>query len=307
MRRNKKKGITLIEVIISIAILAVVIVPLSAMTITTNRKSEVSEERQKAATVGQQYLEEITAYSSTGITLDADDKFALLDNNANEKKLVATRNALGIVTSLNSNFNLRSDNPDTPYNVEIDLQRDANASYKQQDTITNETLDDDCDYVIKLCNNNVIEVNGISYSFSRSNYIMEINEDMELTINDDPSGTSASFIPRYPGNIKNKIKFKYDNGYDYNLNPIRYFEINSTYRDHDISIEKTFNRDELAGGNRLVDFNVESAYTTISVKNNVFTETNVREGDLYKINVIVRNEKGDTLFEGSSATNILIR
>lgn len=57
--RKSKKGLTLIEVIISLAILGIIITPIYTMTINTVKINKVSEDKQEALAIAQEYMEYI--------------------------------------------------------------------------------------------------------------------------------------------------------------------------------------------------------------------------------------------------------
>ena len=80
MKKNKfksKKGMTLIEVIISVTLLSILIVPISSVVISSLKNSKNGEYRQKASYIGQKVIEELKAYDY--IKLDSDRSFKLLD------------------------------------------------------------------------------------------------------------------------------------------------------------------------------------------------------------------------------------
>ncbi len=73
MKNNKvkaKKGMTLIEVIISVALLSILIVPLLGLVMSSLKNNISAEYRQKASYIGQKVLEELKAYDK--ITLKND-------------------------------------------------------------------------------------------------------------------------------------------------------------------------------------------------------------------------------------------
>lgn len=71
-----KKGFTLIEILISISILFIIIIPLSNLIISSTKMSKSGEEKQQAVTIAQQIIEEIkgipdfNSFSTYGITLN---------------------------------------------------------------------------------------------------------------------------------------------------------------------------------------------------------------------------------------------
>lgn len=58
---NKSKGLTLIEIIISLAILAILLVPISNLVIASTKINKDGENKQKAVTIAEQMIEEIKA------------------------------------------------------------------------------------------------------------------------------------------------------------------------------------------------------------------------------------------------------
>ncbi|GCD12276.1 type IV pilus modification PilV family protein [Clostridium tagluense] len=90
MKFKKNKGITLIEVIISLAILGIIITPILSMTLTTVKISKSSEDKVFATSLAQQCTEYI---KSEDIKLLDFLKIGLVENNDNElKKLMKNDN-----------------------------------------------------------------------------------------------------------------------------------------------------------------------------------------------------------------------
>ena len=61
---NKKKGITLIEVIISVALIAILLIPLTNLVMTSIKKNKSAENKQEATNLGQKVVEELKAQDS---------------------------------------------------------------------------------------------------------------------------------------------------------------------------------------------------------------------------------------------------
>ncbi len=61
---NKKKGITLIEVIISVALIAILLIPLTNLVMTSIKKNKKAENKQEATNLGQKIVEELKAQDS---------------------------------------------------------------------------------------------------------------------------------------------------------------------------------------------------------------------------------------------------
>lgn len=58
---NKRKGITLIEVIISVALIAILLIPLTNLVMTSIKKNKKAEVKQEATNLGQKIVEELKA------------------------------------------------------------------------------------------------------------------------------------------------------------------------------------------------------------------------------------------------------
>lgn len=61
---NKKKGITLIEVIISVALIAILLIPLTNLVMTSIKRNKSAENKQEATNLGQKVVEELKAQDS---------------------------------------------------------------------------------------------------------------------------------------------------------------------------------------------------------------------------------------------------
>ena len=58
---NKRKGITLIEVIISVALIAILLIPLTNLVMTSIKRNKKAEVKQEATNLGQKIVEELKA------------------------------------------------------------------------------------------------------------------------------------------------------------------------------------------------------------------------------------------------------
>ena len=94
MKKNKaKKGITLIEVIISVTLLSILIIPLSTIVIKSLNNKEEASDRQKATYIGQKILEELKAYDVITLKEDSNTKyFNLLDGLDSDKEIKGVEN-----------------------------------------------------------------------------------------------------------------------------------------------------------------------------------------------------------------------
>lgn len=72
--KNKEKGFTLIEVLISLAILAMVIVPMLSMVLGSVKTNKAGEDKEKALYVAQEYVEKFKNADSFSVGADSDFK-----------------------------------------------------------------------------------------------------------------------------------------------------------------------------------------------------------------------------------------
>ena len=78
--KAKKRGFTLIEILISITILVILIIPLSSMILSSMKRNRQSEKLQEAAAEGQSYIEEFGALDNLKLTPDGTlYKYRMLD------------------------------------------------------------------------------------------------------------------------------------------------------------------------------------------------------------------------------------
>ena len=83
VRFNKKKGTTLIEVLISVAIFSIVSIPLSMMVISSIANNKKGENEQYAVSSAQQIIERLRANNTTApgsFTIKTDNSYNLAFN-----------------------------------------------------------------------------------------------------------------------------------------------------------------------------------------------------------------------------------
>lgn len=77
LKAHKKKAMTLIEILISLALIAILLVPIANVVISTSNTSKRAEAKQQGSLIGENILEEIKAID----TVAGDGKYKLLDGN----------------------------------------------------------------------------------------------------------------------------------------------------------------------------------------------------------------------------------
>ncbi len=132
---TRKKGMTLIEAIISVALFSILIIPISGLVMTAMKTSEKAEEKQEASYVGQGILEEMNIYDEITIK---DGKFKLLDGGEiyeDSKNLYKDKG------------NIIRDG----FKVEVTLNKDSNFEYKP--SRDSDSDDSKMDFILTLSKN----------------------------------------------------------------------------------------------------------------------------------------------------------
>jgi len=298
-RVRSKKGSSLIEVIVSVTILAIVIIPISNVVINAVKTNKMSERKQVASFQGQKLLEEFKSYDQ--ISLDANEKFTLLKGLTLSIKDPTNPNVYSgedTYSKGNDNYNLNVfmekdinfENSSTTDNYVASfslLSSDNKITYKSGKTGTPEILDFNSNKIIFEINSDatkikLIEVNGVDETEIETWDVLKLSETNKILIY-----VGATFI--------NQIDFE-----------IRNLDINAKVGFDTIVQESV---DEATRG----DINTEP----IGV-NNGAAGTGVVEihqskqgltgeiiGDLYKIKVEVKY-KNDIYYTSSVAQNIQV-
>jgi Tfp pilus assembly protein PilV len=118
--RNKKKGISLIEIIISLAIIAIIIIPMSNVVINSSKRNKGGEDKQQATYIGQQVLEGLNVNpiegadgnylpqsiavngNSRAFSLSADGKSSLSFDGYNVDLAIARNNSINLSDNTNN-------------------------------------------------------------------------------------------------------------------------------------------------------------------------------------------------------------
>lgn len=306
MKSNKlkaKKGMTLIEVIISVALLSILIVPLSGLVMSSLKNNISSEYRQKASYIGQKVLEELKAYDEIILKEDTGSKyFELLDGD----KIIQNLNEDSTGNTFKGNFERTiyggsSDslgkNEDI-YKMEVELEKDKNFQY---DNVNNLDKNNNADFILNFLrdssNNNVIKIKdkpNESYTISNE-LIMELDKNSSNLII-YKKNESTPLVTINKTNIdNNNIVLYVKEGFSQNVN----IEFKN-------NTEETVEIHMIKGVNNSSKFKIYS-----SVGDVILYEENEIEknpiADMYNYTVIVRDSENNILFEGSSSKNVNIK
>lgn len=132
---RRKKGITLIEAIISVALLSILIVPIGGMVVNSVKTNNNAQIKQNAAYIGQKALEELKVYDNIKLKDFSGNKgFKMLDGQIIYKQPDGSYRGDFINSELDKNFN-----------VEVKIKKNSDFTYEN---------DTEMDLAIDLTNNN---------------------------------------------------------------------------------------------------------------------------------------------------------
>lgn len=275
--RCKKKGMTLIEAIISVALLSVLIIPISGLVMTSINTNKRAEIKQEATYIGQKLLEEMKVYDE--IILGVTKEFQLLNGQK--------------ITKVGKSDNFVGKFIVDKYDVELSLNKDNQFVY-DNNIVSNEINTNEMDVVVEFVSNNTIKYNNVNYVISDKLTIKTPNNDTDEleVINGD--GTVIFKVTK-ASERKNKILFVINNDFKGDVNIDFHNE-----RDEEVSIY--VKKNSAVTGN----LNINAFRGKIRIYNNINNEDKNKIGNLYNINVVVKN-KGNELFKGEVLQNILIK
>lgn len=287
MKNNKvkaKKGMTLIEVIISVALLSILMVPISSLVMSSLKNNIDAEDMQKASYIGQKVLEELKSYDEIKLSVTSPKYFELLDGDkitqVSDGKFAGSfdRNIYG---------NPSNGKDKDTYRVEVKLEKDENFQYEN---INNLDKNNNASFRMNFTKNNMI--NDI-YNIS-DKLIMEIDKDSNILVIYNES------------NSNNKLTI---NKTSTNNNIVLYIEENFS---KDVNIEFKNKTEKTVEIHMIKEKNNSSKIKIYSSSGDVilYEENEVEEnkiGDMYNYTVTVKDKKNNTLFQGSSSNNVNIK
>lgn len=296
---NAKKGMTLIEVIISVALLSILIVPLSGLVMSSLKNNISAEYRQKASYIGQKVLEELKAYDEITLSNTSPRYLELLDGDRITQ--VSEGNFEGKFQRTIYGSILEAEGRDEDiYNVEVELKKDSNFQY---DNINNLDKNSNSDFRFKFLKvNNINKIQLVSDSNTNSvvadnDLIIELKKNsnnLELKLfnknNITPIISSSKLDP-----VNNKIILNLSSNYEKNTN----IEIKN-YLSESIEVHLIKQK------NSIGKLNLTSSNGNIIL----YEENEIEENpiaDMYNYKVAIRDNKNNILFEGSSSKNVNIK
>lgn len=334
-KRIEKKGYTLLEVILSVALIALLLIPISNMIMTAMKSNKRADIRQDGAVVGQQVLEELKTFNS----LSSSTPINLLDGVTHFDVVAASTTATKTVYSGEMRDGKQK------YEVNVIAEKDSNFNnYMAATSTPSSKPDTDYSFILKFKTDgtqNVVCFNGgeinIPYtSGSDTKLLLYLRRDASNTNNltlklYDYTGDNAqkatplcqNTINDYDAtsnSTKNLVKIELDasftgrnNGNDPGTIPI-IVDSNSTNVVLDIVKEKETKGkvsviSSLANDNGRISFDgnpQNASKETFTAKQNIKrqdTEDITAIGDLYNITVVVKNN-GEEIFRSQTSSNL---
>ena len=217
MKKGKikaRKGMTLIEVVMSVALIAILLIPLANVAMTTLKTNKKSEIKQEASQVGQDVMEELKSY---------DELKVVGGNKVNFSKGDLTYNPIDDKNILKGTFSgIKQDT--SSYNAKVTFERDASLNADESGTGL-------ADYIKsrpEMSINGIINVR--SYNNSNKQYTI-VNQKYNGTKN-EVEDKSTNKISKYDDDKSFVLKVNNDAYYLY--------EENSSISDDDDSVPKEF-------------------------------------------------------------------
>lgn len=310
--KAKKKGVTLLEILISIAILAIVSIPVAGMLTTAVRTNKNGEDKQKATLMGQQILEEIrvTDDFSRAVTLSG---FLTINLSPGTPSTVCTGTNDGFLVSVN----LKKDNSIQFTEDTEEKKMDGNLYIKYEDLSGNINVSNNEGF---LSSGNTGDTINDSFQASVDNKIIIENRNDKIIVSLKASNVISeklSFLKKdeadKSGNIKinlmdyecyNKLKVEVINNVTDNVaSPVSLYldKTNSkAYVDPPGTEPKKTDT-------RVVS--IENSVGTLKRYNNVISEDESNDkkmGSVYNVEVKVSKDSKD-LFIGEAIKNIYIK
>ena len=286
MKINKvkaKKGMTLIEVIISVALLAILIIPLSGLVMSSLKNNINSEDMQKASYIGQKVLEELKAYDEIKLKADENNRkyFELLDGDKiiqdSEGNFVGSFDRTiygGTTESAGKNEDI--------YKVNVNLEKDKNFQYTD---VNNLDQNKNLGFRLNFIKDNLNRTYGIS---DKLTIVLDKNSN-NLVVYKENESTPLATIARI-NTTNNNIVLYVEEEFSKNLN-----------------IEFKNNTNETIEIHMIKQGNNSSKVKIYSSVGDVILYEENEIGNMYNYTVTIKDKKNNTLFQGSSSNNVNIK
>ena len=337
-KKIKRKGYTLLEVILSVALIALLLIPISNMIMTAMKSSKRADIRQDGAVVGQQLLEELKTY----------ENFAT--NTPNLNLLDGTSLTQTINTETQTAYEGMMQDGKQKYEVNILVEKNEKFSgYMAATTTASQLEDNDYSCILKLITddnkNKLLYTNpdtpDITEEYTTINKVTDTtklalkirkdttNDKLDISLYDYTDGnvdtaTDSKLERSIINDTKNRIKIVIDKSFtgqngsenpgtipiivDSNSKDL-IFDI---VRDKELdSTKKTIGRISVVsslstGGIKFNGTTEKASKETFTARQNIKkqdTYDTTAIGDLYKITVVVK-DKGEEIFRSQVSNNL---
>lgn len=312
LKSQKKRAMTIIEILISIALIAILLVPIANVVISSSNTSKKAEAKQQGALLGQNILEEIKAIDKPNggknihKLLNGEEIRFNSTTKEEEKKFEKKNYSVTVITERVDEYSYdRTVVADANGKTGTSWDAGENTDYAHMIRLEEET---DLSGIKKIKMTNPSKAELGTY-LDQTNLILEVENGMKSVFyentgsKDKPvKGKMFCEINSLNG-AKNKILININDKFE---KDIAIAIINKSDKDLEFEVTtedyKYNNVNIYAGG--------EKTANNIKVKNYAAKSSGTQLGDLYKITVEVRYGKGsesDVVFTASTTNNIDVK
>lgn len=287
---KKKKGMTLIEVVVSLAIFAIIVIPLGLLVTTSVKTNKKSENVQQYSLNSQKIIEAIKAQHN--VNADNTISLNLTDNVQYMTQMTTTTDS----TKYNLGYSISNADIGLGDNVKADItyQRKNDISYAQ-----NQATNISYDAVINLTSGTTFDLrsSAIVGSYTSKGSIEIASDDSSIKINNSSDGTNIVTLSSITSAVK-KIKIITSTAGDITL-----FANNASTSSDKILSLYTYKKDSSSG-----NINCSAESNNIRVYQNLqeVSSTDANNG-IYDINIKLYSISGgvrNKVYEISSSINI---
>lgn len=290
-RCNMKKGMTLIEAIISVALLSILIIPISGMIMNSLRTNKEAEFRQNAAYEGQRVLEEIGTYDYVNLQTTGDDTFFQLLNGDE------------IVEQDDGSYKGMIDSENLPdnYSVTVTLEKDNSFNYEDK--------------------NNLSKYKTVPWKFHMTGNTFKLYSPTSDEGDTDNIKISGAVADKITININNSSNVelgnlsgvvgvtKFNKNYGEDRKILLYLTDDILKSYPDVEIKNTGNETVtvyVVKENADNEINVSATGGNIALYDDLLANEKDKVGDFYNINVhVVDTSNGNEIFNGHTTSNIV--
>lgn len=304
--RKSRKGMTLIELIISLALLGIIIVPISGYALSSMKNSLESEKNQKASFIGQRFLEEINAYDEIILNKNVEGKryFKLLDGEElvekSISKITESSSESEILDEENTKETLSNDFygqvKKDKFEIEMELKEDKYFEYNSVnnlESIRNEAFTLTLSENIGIGNVELKEDSTQTKDF-KNDLVVILEDNLTIKVNDSITNDSLINYTK-TSNDKNVLVIFIEKGFSLNKN----IEIKN-------KTDKTFTIYVVKHNESTGKVNIFCSEGSIFINDEIdLLEKNI-DGKRFDYSIKVKS-KDEVIFEGSSSRNLIIR